>query len=50
MLQLEYQAMKAEHPDACAAFEAHVSEHKAREQAEKQNAALLAAQSTDQQG
>ena len=50
MLQLEYQAMRAAHPDACAAFEAHVAEHKAREPAEKQNAALLAAQSTVQQG
>lgn len=44
MLQLEYQTMKAERPEICTAFEAHVAEHKAREEAEKQNAAILAAQ------
>ena len=44
MLQLDYQALKAERPEICTAFEAHVAEHKAREESEKQNAAILAAQ------
>lgn len=48
MLQLEYQAMREERPELCASFEAHVAEHKAREQAEKQ-AAVLAAQNAGMQ-
>ena len=48
MLQLDYQAMKAERPELCASFEAHVAEHKEREQAEKQ-AAVLAAQNAGMQ-
>ena len=48
MLQLEYQTMKAERPEVCTAFEAHVAEHKARADAEKQNAAFLDAQSARQ--
>lgn len=40
MLQLDYQSLKAQRPELCTAFEAHVAEHKRLEESEK-NAAML---------